>query len=133
MPNGVACRDGALYVAEVNRVLRYDDIESHLDDPPEPVVIRDDFPTDRAPRLEVHRLRPRRQALRAGRRALQRLRAGGPVYASITRMNPDGSDREIFARGIRNTVGFDWNPDTGVLWFTDNGRDKLGDNRRPTS
>lgn len=46
-------------------------------------------------------------------------------------MNPDGSEFEIFARGVRNTVGFDWDPKTGNLWFTDNGRDNLGDNTPP--
>jgi glucose/arabinose dehydrogenase len=50
------------------------------------------------------------------------------IFASITRMDPDGGGREIFARGIRNTVGFTWHPETGDLWFTDNGRDMLGDN-----
>jgi glucose/arabinose dehydrogenase len=50
-------------------------------------------------------------------------------YAAILRMKPDGSGREVFARGVRNTVGFDWQPGTGVLWFTDNGRDALGDDR----
>lgn len=46
-------------------------------------------------------------------------------------MNPDGSDFEIFARGVRNTVGFDWDPRTGQLWFTDNGRDNLGNELPP--
>ena len=50
------------------------------------------------------------------------------VFASITRINPDGSGREIFAKGVRNSVGFTWHPDTKELWFTDNGRDMLGDN-----
>lgn len=50
-----------------------------------------------------------------------------PIYASITRINPDGTGREIFAGGVRNTVGFDWHPRTGELWFTDNGRDRMGD------
>jgi glucose/arabinose dehydrogenase len=52
-------------------------------------------------------------------------------YASITRMKPDGSGFEVFARGVRNTVGFDWNPLTKVLWFTENGRDEMGDNIPP--
>jgi len=54
-----------------------------------------------------------------------------PRFASIMRMNRDGSNLEIFARGVRNTVGFDWHPRTGELWFTDNGRDWLGDNQPP--
>ena len=51
----------------------------------------------------------------------------GDPYAAILRMNDDGSDVEVFARGVRNTVGFDWDPATGELWFSDNGRDLLGD------
>ncbi|MFW5657657.1 MAG: PQQ-dependent sugar dehydrogenase, partial [Bacteroidota bacterium] len=53
------------------------------------------------------------------------------IFASITRMDPDGSNHEIFAQGIRNTVGFDWHPETNELWFTDNGRDWMGDNEPP--
>jgi glucose/arabinose dehydrogenase len=52
-------------------------------------------------------------------------------FASITRMDPDGSNREIVAHGVRNTVGFTWHPVTGELWFTDNGRDMLGDDIPP--
>ena len=62
---------------------------------------------------------------------MQHLRPEDPIYASITRMDPDGSNREIFAEGIRNTVGFAWHPETNVLWFTDNGRDNLGNDRPP--
>src|SRR5690606_15812285 len=53
------------------------------------------------------------------------------IFASITRINPDGTGLEVHARGIRNTVGFDWHPETGKLWFTDNGRDWLGDDLPP--
>ena len=75
-PAGVAFRDGALYVSAVDRILRFDDIERRLADPPQPVVVTDRFPTRRPSRPQVHRLRPRRQAVRAGRRAVQHLRAG---------------------------------------------------------
>jgi glucose/arabinose dehydrogenase len=54
-----------------------------------------------------------------------------PIYAAITRMYPDGRGFEIFAHGVRNSVGFDWHPETGELWFTDNGRDWLGDDQPP--
>jgi len=50
-----------------------------------------------------------------------------PIFGSITRVKPDGTGQDIFARGIRNSVGFDWHPETKQLWFTDNGRDQLGD------
>jgi glucose/arabinose dehydrogenase len=130
MPSGLAWKDGALYVGAVNRILRYDDIDRRIDKPPVPVVVTDTPAARYPPRLEVHRLRPRRQALRAGRRALQHLRPGDP-YASILRMNADGSGREVFARGVRNSVGFDWSPTDGALWFTDNGRDMLDDDSPP--
>jgi glucose/arabinose dehydrogenase len=131
MPNGVAFRDGALYVAEVSRVLRYDGIDDALDDPPDPVVVGDAFPTDRGHGWKFIRFGP------DGRLYVP---VGAPCnvceppderYASIQRMNPDGSGLEVFARGVRNTVGFDWDPETEELWFTDNGRDWLGDDLPP--
>jgi glucose/arabinose dehydrogenase len=132
MPNGVALRQGDLYVAEVSRVLRYDDIEENLADPPEPVVVYDDYPTDRHHGWKFIAFGPDKDWLYVP--------VGAPcnicnpdkdVFCTITRMKPDGSRMEIYADGIRNTVGFDWHPETGVLWFTDNGRDHLGDNSPP--
>lgn len=131
MPNGVAFRDGALYVAEVNRILRYDNIEAHLKDPPKPVVLNESFPRDRHHGWKV---------IRFGPDGLLYVPVGAPCnvceiederYASIARMKPDGTRLEIFARGVRNTVGFDWDPKTHELWFTDNGRDWLGDDLPP--
>ncbi len=131
MPNGVAFRDGALYVAEVNRILRYDNIEAHLKDPPKPVVLNESFPRDRHHGWKF---------IRFGPDGLLYVPVGAPCnvcegederYASITRMKPDGTRLEIFARGVRNTVGFDWDPKTHELWFTDNGRDRLGDELPP--
>ena len=131
MPNGVAFRDGALYVAEVNRILRYDDIEAHLKDPPKPIVVNEGFPRDRHHGWKF---------IRFGPDGLLYVPVGAPCnvcepederYASIMRMKPDGSRLEIFARGVRNTVGFDWHPQTHELWFTDNGRDWLGDDVPP--
>ena len=132
-PNGVAFRDGSLYVAEINRILRYDGIESRLDDPPEPVVVSDAFPSDRMHGWKFIAFGPDDKLY---------VPVGGPCnvcdredeeprYASITRMNPDGSDLEVFASGIRNSVGFDWHPVTNELWFTSNGRDGLGDETPP--
>lgn len=131
MPNGVAWRDGSLYVAEVSRILRYDGIDDRLDDPPEPVVVRDDYPTDRLHGWKYIGFGPDgRLYVPVGAPCNVCLR-DDPIYASITRMSPDGSEREIFARGVRNTVGFDWHPGTGALYFTDNGRDRLGDDLPP--
>jgi glucose/arabinose dehydrogenase len=130
-PNGVAFREGALYVAEINRILRFDDIESHLRNPPRPVVVNDRFPSDAHHGWKF---------IRFGPDGLLYVPVGAPCnicepdparYAGIFRMKPDGSALEQYARGVRNTVGFDWDPDTHELWFTDNGRDWLGNNIPP--
>jgi glucose/arabinose dehydrogenase len=130
-PNGVAFRDGDLYVAEVSRVIRFDGIEDRLERPPAPVVVNDSFPRDTYHGWKY---------LRFGPDGLLYLPVGAPCnvclrdderYASIMRMRPDGSGPEVYARGVRNTVGFDWHPTTGELWFTDNGRDQLGDDVPP--
>lgn len=129
MPNGVAFRDGALYVAEVHRILRYDDIESTLTNVPEPKVVRDDLPTSRHHGWRYIAFGPDGKLY---------VPIGAPCnvcnepnFAVITRMNADGSGHEVFARGIRNSVGFTWHPVTKELWFTDNGRDYLGDDSPP--
>jgi glucose/arabinose dehydrogenase len=131
MPSGVAFRDGALYVAEISRVLRFDDIEAHLKNPPRPVVVNDRFPSDRHHGWKF---------IAFGPDGLLYIPVGAPCnicetdsgrYANIMRMQPDGSALEVFATGVRNSVGFDWHPDTRQLWFTDNGGDNLGDNIPP--
>jgi glucose/arabinose dehydrogenase len=131
MPNGVAFRNGSLYVAEISRVLRFDDIESRLDNPPRPAVVNDSFP-DKAWHgwkfiafspdgwLYVPVGAPCNVCLESDER-----------FASIMRMKPDGTGLEVFARGIRNTVGFDWHPQTGEMWFTENGRDWMSDRLPP--
>lgn len=128
-PNGIAVHDGALYVAQVNRVLRFDDIESQLDDPPAPVSLPVELPSE-----SHHGWR----YIGFGPDGKLYIAIGAPCnicdesgYAEIIRMNPDGSDRETFARGVRNSVGMTWHPETGDLWFTDNGRDMLGDDLPP--
>jgi glucose/arabinose dehydrogenase len=130
-PNGVAFRDGALYVAEVSRVLRFDDIESRLGSSSQPVVVNDQFPKD-----DRHGWK----FMRFGPDGLLYVPVGAPCnicernpdrYAVIMRMRPDGTGLETFVRGIRNTVGFDWHPVTKELWFTDNGRDWMGDDQPP--
>ena len=129
-PNGVEFRDGALYVAEKNRVLRYDDIETDLANPPEPVVLIDTLPTDRQHSWKYLRFGPDGK-LYFNIGAPCNICDPGDPYASIVRMNPDGSSLEGYARGVRNSVGFDWHPVSGDLWFTDNGRDNLGDDTPP--
>jgi glucose/arabinose dehydrogenase len=129
-PNGVAFRDGSLYVAENSRILRYDRIEETLRNPGRPAVVYDRLPKDRAHGWKF---------IRFGPDGLLYVPIGAPCnicnrgdpYASIARMKPDGTGFEIFARGIRNTVGFDWDPVSAEMWFTDNGRDLLGDDAPP--
>jgi len=131
-PSGLAFRDGALYVAEVSRVTRYDGIESKLDSPPQPVVVNDKLPT------EAHH---GWKYLGFGPDGMLYVPIGAPCnlcerpdderFATITRMKADGTGQEIFARGIRNTVGFDWHPQTGELWLTENGRDNMADDIPP--
>ena len=126
-PNGVAFRDGSLYVAEIHRVVKFDKIESRLEAPGEPVVVNDTFPKD------THH---GQKFIAFGPDGMLYVPVGAPCnicekddsrYASIMRMKPDGSGLEVFAGGVRNSVGFDWHPRTRELWFTDNGRDMLGD------
>jgi glucose/arabinose dehydrogenase len=130
-PNGVAVRDGDLYVAENSVVSRYQDIEAQLDNPPVRVVVRDDFPTERAHGWKFIAFGPEGKLYVPVGAPCNSCLSENPIYASITRMNPDGSGREVVAHGVRNTVGFDWHPETSVLWFTDNGRDRLGDDVPP--
>lgn len=130
MPNGVAFRDGALFVAEVSRILRYDDIESRLDNPPEPVVVTEELPTDRHHGWKYIAFGPD-DKLYVPVGAPCNVCDRGDPYAAILRMNPDGTDQEVFASGVRNTVGFTWHPETAEMWFTDNGRDNMGDDIPP--
>ncbi len=124
-PNGVAFKDGSLYVAEINRITRFDDIEAQLDDPKEPVIVKD------LPQYILHGWRyigfgPDGKLYLAMGANCNVCHHDDEQNATIVRMNPDGSDLEVFAEGVRNSVGFDWDPATGELWFTDNGRDLLG-------
>ena len=131
MPNGVAFREGALYVAEVNRVLRYDNIEARLNNPPNPVVVNDSLPRERHHGWKFIAFGPDGMLYVPVGAPCNVCRRPDERYASILRMKPDGTGLEIFARGVRNTVGFDWHPETKELWFTDNGRDWMGDDLPP--
>jgi len=130
-PNGVAFREGSLYVAEISRVTRYDNILKNLRKPPVPVVVNRSFPGDRHHGWKFIAFGPDGYLYVPVGAPCNVCEPGKDIYASITRFRPDGSGFEIFARGIRNTVGFDWHPVTKELWFTDNGRDWMGDNRPP--
>ncbi len=126
-PNGVAVRDGALYVAEISRILRFDNIEANLRRPPKPVVVTDQYPRDGHHGWKY---------IAFGPDGWLYVPVGAPCnicepdpnrYALISRIKPDGSGYEVFARGIRNSVGFDWDPRTKALWFDEHGRDMMGD------
>jgi glucose/arabinose dehydrogenase len=126
-PNGIAMRNGALYVATSNQLLRFDDIERHLDSPPLPVVVRDSLPNPRAGHTW--------KFIAFGPDDMLYMSIGSPcnvclvppTEAAILRMKPDGSNLEVFAEGVRNSQGLGWHPVTHELWFTDNGRDLMGD------
>ena len=127
MPTGVAFRDGALYVADVSRILRYDNIESRLDAPPSPAVVTDRLPSETHHGWKFIAFGPDGQLYVPVGAPCNVCERDTERYGLIHRMAPDGSKSEVFARGVRNSVGFDWHPETKELWFTDNGRDMLGD------
>lgn len=126
-PSGVAFRDGALYVAEISRILRFDRIETNLKAPPKPVVVFDKLPRDGHHGWKFIAFGPDDRLYVPVGAPCNVCAANPDVYAAIHRLNPDGSQFEVFARGIRNTVGFDWDPQTKDLWFNDHGRDMMGD------
>ncbi|OPY85927.1 MAG: Glucose / Sorbosone dehydrogenase [Syntrophorhabdus sp. PtaU1.Bin153] len=130
-PNGVAYREGSLYVAEISRILRFDDIAKQLTNPPRPVVVNDSFPKETHHGWKFIAFGPDDKLYVPVGAPCNICFRDDPRYASIMRMNPDGSGLEIFAQGVRNTVGFDWHPGTRELWFTDNGRDWMGNNQPP--
>lgn len=125
MPSGIEFRDGALYVATVGQILRYDNIESLLDTPPVPVVV-----TDELPKKTYHGWK----YLRFGPDGKLYVPVGvpcnnceAPGFGEIRRINPNGSGMEVFAEGVRHSVGLAFHPETGQLWFTENGKDLMGD------
>lgn len=127
MPNGVAFRDGDLYIAEVNRILKISDIESKLDHPGTPEIVYDKYPTDKHHGWKYIAFGPDGKLYVPVGAPCNICESKEPVYASMTRMNVDGTGMEVVHSGIRNSVGFDWHPVTKKLYFTDNGRDLMGD------
>jgi glucose/arabinose dehydrogenase len=131
MPVGVAFRDGDLYVSAVSRILRFAGIEARLDKPPRPEMVSSAYPGDPHHGWKFIAFGP------DGRLYVP---VGAPCnicepdpdrYANITALDVASGKIEVVARGVRNSVGFDWQPQSGELWFTDNGRDWLGDDAPP--
>jgi glucose/arabinose dehydrogenase len=127
MPCGVAFRKGSLYVAEVSRITRFDNIESSLQNPPPSVVVYDKFPAEKHHGWKYIAFGPDDKLYVPVGAPCNVCEKEDSIYATITRMNPDGTGLEIFSKGVRNSVGFAWHPVTKELWFTENGRDNMGD------
>jgi glucose/arabinose dehydrogenase len=125
-PNGLAFHEGTLYIAELSRISKIERIEDTLDNPPTPTPIYDDLPKDEANGWKFIAIGPDNKLY---------VPVGQPcnncipsdAHGQIRRMNLDGRGVEVVARGVRNTLGFDWNPATKELYFTDNGRDWLSE------
>jgi len=131
MPNGIAYRDGNLYVAEVERILLYRNIMDRLTQMPAPEVIDVELPGEAHHGWRYIRFGPDGKLYVSIGMPCNICDRDDEGFGQIWRMNADGSGKEVFARGVRNSVGFTWHPETGEMWFTDNGRDMMGDDIPP--
>lgn len=125
-PNGVAFKNGTLYIAELSKVSKIDKVEDNLDNPPKPTMIYDNLPKDEAHGWKFIGIGPDNKLYvpvgQPGNNVLH-----DDAHGQIRRMNFDGTGAEVIAKGVRNTVGFDWNPENKQLYFTDNGRDWMSE------
>jgi glucose/arabinose dehydrogenase len=125
-PNGVAFHDGTLFIAELSKIDKIDKIEDNLDNPPKPTTIYDKLPKDEAHGWKFIAIGPDNKLYvpvgQPGNNVLH-----DDAHGQIRRMNLDGSGAEVVAYGVRNSVGFDWNPETKQMYFTDNGRDWMSE------
>jgi len=125
-PNGVAFKDGTLYIAELSKVSKIDKVEDALDTMPKPTMIYDKLPKDEPHGWKFIAIGPDNKLYvpvgQPGNNVLH-----DEDHGQIRRMNLDGSGAEVYVRGVRNTVGFDWNPENKQMYFTDNGRDWLSE------
>jgi glucose/arabinose dehydrogenase len=125
-PNGVAFHNGTLYIAELSKISKIEHVEDVLNNPPKPTVIYDELPKDEAHGWKFIAVGPDNKLYvpvgQPGNNVLH-----DKDHGQIRRINLDGTGAEVVAFGVRNTVGFDWNPETKQLYFTDNGRDWLSE------
>ncbi len=126
MPVGVAYRKGDLYVSAVSKILKYEKVIERLGKQNDPIVVYDQYPEETHHGWKYIAFGPDDKLYVPVGAPCNICESEDPIFNTITRINPDGSGMEIVASGIRNTVGFDWDPKDGDLWFTDNGRDWLG-------
>ncbi|MEP7268977.1 MAG: PQQ-dependent sugar dehydrogenase [Saprospiraceae bacterium] len=126
-PNGVAFKDGDLYVGEINRILRFKDIEKHLDNPGAPEVVYDKYPTETHHGWKYIAFGPDGKLYVPVGAPCNICESKDPIFNTITRLDVNTKKMEIVEYGIRNSVGMAWDPDNKSLWFTDNGRDWMGD------
>ena len=126
-PHGIAFHQGDLFVAELNRIIHFKQVEKYIGQSQTPTIIFDELPNTHH---HGHRF------LRVGPDSKLYVSVGAPCnvclvdphkFGLIKQLNLDGTNAKTFASGVRNTVGFDWDPRTNELWFNDHGRDWLGD------
>ena len=127
LPSGLEYHNGALYVATPKQVMRYDKIEDNLDKPPAPTVMFDKLPGDAHHGWKYLRFGPDGKLYVPVGAPCNICEVDADKHALILRVNADGSSPEVVARGVRNSVGFDFHPRTKELWFTDNQRDWLSE------
>lgn len=127
LPSGVTVRGQDLYVAALDKVWRYPNIVTRLDNPPQPELVTDDLPDDTHHGWKYLRFGPDNWLYLNIGAPCNICLSRDPRYASIIRLRPDTGEQQIVAAGVRNSVGFTWHPQDNSLWFTDNGRDHMGD------
>lgn len=131
MPTGVAYLAGDLYVAEVQRIIKFKGVDGKAAKPAAPEVVYDRFPSDTHHGWKYLRFGPDGKLYTAVGAPCNVCAPKDEIYATLVRLDRDGRNFEIFARGVRNSVGFDWEPASRQLWLADNGRDWLGDDAPP--
>ena len=133
VPSGLALLNGDLYVAAHEKILRYEDIEETYRFSPQPDIVTDELPSNG---IRFHGWK----YMSVGPDDFLYVNVGAPCnvcleederFASIVRINPSNGDMEVYAHGVRNSVGSSWHPETNKMWFSDNGRDWMGDDIPP--